>query len=496
MEIAEKGRVRNMKKTKRLAGRKFGRRFLAAIVTAVVLLSVIVLNICVQMAERKFPLIWDLTSRKVFELSEESIEFIRTVDEPVNISVMMDERTLESGGGYFAQAKQVLDQFPRYNGLITVEYVDIVKNPSIASAWPDLTLDYYDILVSCKGETWQTSLTELFNLGQNPSTGENYIISSKADQVLTSAIMRLTAEDTPQVLLLTGHGEQYTEEMISLLETNGYETVICNPLTEELSNEADYIMSLAPDRDYEEELLYELDDFLENGGDYNRSFLYAPADGAILPNLETWFSQWGIGIQTGIVVETDPNYVMNNLAYMCLTDYVGDEFLQGRTGEVQVMSPMGRPLEQLYEERSGYRTQVLLEYSENSCVMPYDADEDWTPAGEVKAAHPALLRSSFIQYDENGEKMSSVFVYAAPGYFEGSILESSSVANAEYFISMLNELSERENAYISVQPKQMGGTELGITQMEVYAGGILFVILLPVVVMAVGMVVWMYRRNR
>lgn len=470
-------------------------RLLSAVTSVLFFLAIAVLYRCADIAEDKFRLELDLTENHFFELSSQSAEFIRTVSKNVNIVVMMDEHTLETGGGYFTQAKYILDQYSYYNDNISVEYVDLVKNPVYASQYPQYTLDYYDILVLCGDKSFHTTLTDLFNIRSDAASGKRYIVSSKADQVITSAILRLTSDYVPKISLLTGHNERYTDEMVELLQDNGYEVEWKNLLTEEIDSEADLIISIAPTKDYEPDVLEKLVRFMSNGKEYGKHFLFAPDTEASLPNLETYLSQWGIDVENSFIIETNPRYILDNISYMCLVDITDMGHTDKLSTQQQILSPLGRKLDCSFEKRSGYITEVLLEYSEDSQAVPLDATEMEASSLKEKGTHPALIRSSFLQYDGNDEKKSSVIIFAAPGYFEGSILQSSSVANAEYFVALLNEEMGKEETLIAA-PKELNSKELGINQFQLYGMGIIFAVIVPLAVILFGIFVWIYRRHR
>ena len=69
-----------------------------------------------------------------------------------------------------------------------------------------------------------------------------------------------------------------------------------------------------------------------------------------------------------------------------------------------------------------------------------------------------------------------------------------SFCNADYYLSVLNTLTHRENV-ISIQSKTLGGQELGLNTAQVFIIGIAFMIVLPVAVLVCGMWIWYRRRN-
>lgn len=465
-------------------------------ITAVFLAVIIVVNIIAGMLSDKFPMTVDLTRNSLFEMSQQSIDFVKSVKQPVAITVLMNEKQLETGGGYFTQIKTVIDLYAKHNRSITVDYVDLVVNPAFAAGYPELDLSYNDVLVSSGNKSEIISMNDMFNTQYDQYSGKTYITSSKAEQELTSAIMRVTSDSMVRISVLSGHGEINSEFFIELLDKNGYDVVQQNLLTEEIDPLADFAVMLGTARDPDVEVLKKLTSFLENDGRYGKSLLYAPTPTAVsTPNLDAFLAQWGIRVDSGLVVETDSKRIVNNTPYLCVVDYTSKDYTDTLTTDTMVLSPIGRELSTLFEYRSGYTADILLSYSPSSCIMPVDATQNWVPSKELLGARPALIRSSFTKYDNTIPQSSRVFVVSSLAALEAVSLQSRSVANAEYYISMFNTVTERTDV-ISVAPKDIAGTELGINQFQFLAIGALVVILLPLTVLIAGIVVWLRRRNR
>ena len=101
-------------------------------------------------------------------------------------------------------------------------------------------------------------------------TGMQYILSSKVEQEMTTAIMRATAAEEPKLLLLTGQEEIYSSQLIQLLERNGYQVETQNLVTDSLDTSAQGAFLLAPQWDLDEEQIKKLDEFLRNEEQYGR----------------------------------------------------------------------------------------------------------------------------------------------------------------------------------------------------------------------------------
>ena len=84
----------------------------AAIVTALVIAAVILLNLVLAAFTNHHPLYIDVTENSSFRLQEQTEEFLATVNKPVSVYVLQKESDFESSGNtnykYFVQANKLI----------------------------------------------------------------------------------------------------------------------------------------------------------------------------------------------------------------------------------------------------------------------------------------------------------------------------------------------------------------------------------------------------
>ena len=125
-----------------------GIRWLSSALLAAGLAALVLINLVTNALAQRISLTWDLTHDKAYELSEQTLSILASLDEKVSIDVMCDGIDLENGGGYFAQAKWLLDQYAVRSRAVTVTYRDPAANPGFIAQYADMKLAQYDILVS------------------------------------------------------------------------------------------------------------------------------------------------------------------------------------------------------------------------------------------------------------------------------------------------------------------------------------------------------------
>ena len=484
---------------KMLSNRKLRYGSFATALSVAFLVVIVLLNVIFSVLAERYPINIDLTKDSIFMLTDDSVDYLKGLEKDVDVYVLADESTFTAYGGYYTQAVEVINRYAQHSKHVRVSYVDIVKNPTFTANYPDLNLKSYDILVQCNGRSRIVSVNDLFNIQSSDSYyGSSYIASSKAEQVMTSAIMAVTSDRVVKLAVTTGHEEYESQGLTSLLEQNNFELVTVDLNTEDIPADADGAIMIAPGRDMDEAVLKKLDTFLSNDSNYGKSlFYFADVEQPALPNMEAFLEEWGIAVGDGVVFQSDNSKILNYSPYFSLVDYVDETYSESFTSKkTYVTLPFSRPLSAVYSERNGFATSVLLQFGEAAGVRPSDADSSYVPsAADASGPIPGLVLSTKTRYVNLDSYQSHVAVCGSISAVEDSILKSTSVTNGEYFTNLFNSLTQRDDV-ITIAPKVLGSSQLDITAQQAYTLLLIFMVILPIVVMATGLVIWLRRRNK
>ena len=271
------------------ASRRFKHGSLATAMTIGFVALVVLVNLIVGLLVERFPMNIDLTDNQIFALSDESIEYVKGVEQNISINVLAKEEDFAGNNAYYNQANEVINKYALYSDKIKVNYVDIYTDPTFVQNYPKEDLAYGDIVVSCDDRYQVLDAYDLFNVGTTQS-GSTSITSSKAEQAMTSAIMFVTDANPMTVTVLTGYGSTETaniDDLTSTLGSNGYLTTETNLMTEDIPEEATIAILAAPTIDLTEAEAKKISDFLENDGNFGKILYYfADASQPELPVLE------------------------------------------------------------------------------------------------------------------------------------------------------------------------------------------------------------------
>ncbi len=471
-----------------------------AIALTVIFIAVIVgLNIIADLLSARFSVFSaDLTSSDVYKLTDTSLEYVDALEKDVTIYALIDEKTLEAQGEYYVQVNKLLHQFDNESKHITLKYVDLASNPSFASSYKDInwTSNSYLLLVEHGDEHIAVALEDVFTYDEEYlAYGEYMVNGQQLEQAVMTAILNITTEEKVGVTILTGHGELENTALASVLLNNAYSVETVSLLNGEISKDSQFVIIFAPTNDIDKDSYNTLVDWLYNDGNYGHTLLYVPNDmvSTPLPNIETLLQEWGMAVSQNWIFETDPTY-MTNSPYpnlMSIFNYDEDEFSGGlKDTSIPVVMMYSMPVELLDTSVTS-----LLSSSDNAVMMPLDADESW----DYNDEEPQKLCGAAIstQGNEDNTKKSNVIVFGSYTALSENAFAVSSFNNSAYFINLFNTISHRDDVSVTIEGKALENTELGITSLSsATILGIIFFLIIPMLVVALGVVVWVRRRHK
>ena len=189
-------------KKKRRLSRRFKHGGYATVMIAAVIVVVIILNVVVSVLGNLYGLSIDLTSDSTYGLSDEVKPYVVDNEKDITIYMLCNEVDL-TGLTQLVQLNSMLREFASLNDRITLEYVDLVNNPTFVSNYPDLTLGAYNVLFDCGGHTRVLTLSDLFPTETDQSTG-SVSYKSNVEQKLLSAMIIVSADAHAKLGFLGG----------------------------------------------------------------------------------------------------------------------------------------------------------------------------------------------------------------------------------------------------------------------------------------------------
>ncbi len=501
----------------------------------IVLAAAIVINVLATAAAARFPLDIDLSTTGQNTVSGDNIDYIKKVDKDVNVVLCATEEGYTGGymdsyaqnlylaqdstGGYYTQTLNLLKLYEKHNKKIKLTFADPDASSfsSVQAIAGDTALKYGDILVystaTVDGEEvtnlkvlTYTDLYELYDASGYAEMGYGTysVTGSKVETALTSAIYTVTSDDLKTVAFLTGHSKQGTySNLASTLKLNSFDvTEISDTIIEKIDSEIDLLVITSPSTDFAASEIKALETFLDNGGQKGKDlFVFCDSASGSMPNLYAFLEEWGVTVQgNAVLFETnESNHLTDEPTIMGLTNKGTDFTAAVNSSNVLYIADGNVPLSVAYESQGKRKTDIVLATGETVVAAPLSADASWKPTADYKKqsfANIIVTTESFYD-DDNNRHESHVTVCSSTDFISANWSAYDAVGNLSYTTALFKTLSGADNTDISFTNKTV--VDFAFMQPSESSANLLriiFVVLLPMAVIATGVVVWWRRKNK
>ncbi|MBR6872291.1 MAG: GldG family protein [Ruminococcus sp.] len=497
---------------------------MATILTLIFVAAVVLVNVIATVIFERYPLTIDLTQEKKYSISEQSEDYVKSIDVDVTVTVFATEENFLALSDYTRQAIEVLKKYTQYNDRISYRFVDIDSNPDIVSEYGIDTITAYDIMVETNPSkdvkrTRKVTmidllsfnndfLTNLSNYGMSIDTlvqqmGSSitflqyyggYVEASRADEAFVSALMAVTDPNPMTAVFLTGRKESDSLTYLhTLLEANGYQIKDIDITKENIPDEATVVVVAAPTVDYLPEEVQKLADYLDNDGKMGKQMLYAASvKQPETPNLDEFLEEWGIKIGSGIVCEqnTDKYY---SLPYYTIADGVSTNFTQDVLDTKEIINARSRPITLLFDEKGYNGTEAYVTSSDSAVVLDMKTAET---VAKGKQIYTALASKAVFSTEDGTGTYSNIIVCGSVESISDNYLSYTQFGNREYFLSLINGITHKTSTGITIEPKVITGNVYDLTDSQSSVLQWTFTLIIPVIVLIIGGIIWVRRKNR
>lgn len=497
---------------------------MATVLTLVFVAAVVLVNVIATVIFERYPLTLDLTKEKKYSISEQSEEYVKSIDTDVTVTIFSPEDNFLALSDYTRQAVEVLKKFKQYNDRISYRFVDIDSNPDIVKDYGSDNVTTYDIMFETNPtsevkRTRKVTLVDLLTFNDELLTNLNnygmsietlvaqmggsvrflqyygaYVEASRADEAFTSALMAVTDPNPVTAVFTTGRKEaDKLSYLQSLLTANGYQVKTIDITKEEIPAETNLVVVPAPTVDYLPEEVKKLSDYLDNDGKMGKQMLYA---GSVrqgeTPNLDEFLEEWGIKIGTGLVCEqSGDNYYQ--FPYYTITTDISKNFTQDLNADPVLLNCMSRPITLLFDEQNNNGTEAYVKSTTNAYVADVKTGEQ---LGKGQQIYTAVASKAVFSSETGDGTYSNIIVYGAVETLADSYLSFSQFSNREYVLSLINGVTHKTSTGVTIEPKVITGNVYDLTDSQKSGLQWTFTLIIPVVVLVIGGVIWLRRKNR
>lgn len=413
---------------------------------------------------------WDVTASQQYSLSEQTINILRALKEPVKVMAFFS-----ASNPYQVRAQRQLDNLLKsyavYSDHFSYEFVDPDLKPSIARQYEVVN---FGTVVFVRGNKTQQT------------TGLD-------EQSLTSALLKVTRDQAKHVYFLTGHKERDLEDdgewgyhaIGYYLEKNNYRVQPLNlTITDTLPSDMDVLVIASPQVPLAEKEINLIDTYLTGGGK-----AMVLSDPAIDDPFGGLLTRWGLAFEDDVVVDPASSFPQDVSAIVAMK-YEFPDITRGVQG-LLTFFPGARSLTTLDNVTDTITISPIVKTSDMSWgernyrdENPFRYDEGVDIRGPLPIAMAVTASASDMR----------LVVFGNSEFVSNRALQNvQGAGNQDLFTNSINWLAE-EAELIAISPKPAEQRFLvippGSARLVVFSS----LVVLPLLVIVTGVVVWWKRR--
>lgn len=462
---------------------KYAHYGLYMVVMSLLVLAIVVLANGIA---HRLPVSWtqfDTSASRLYSLSPQTEEIAAGLTEDVTLYLVAptgeeDETLL-----------RLLQKYEALSEHITTSTVDPVLSPTFVQTYTSAKVSDNSILVVGAERSRVIRNSDLYPSNYDYDTGRTSTEFDGEGQI-TSAIHYVTSDAVSKIYLVTGHGEDaLSESFTAALEKEGVAQESLNLTTvSQIPEDAGCLFFNVPVSDLSEGEAAVLTSYLEQGG---RMVLISGITSAQMPNLDRVLSAYGVAAAQGMIVESDsngaipsyPNFLLPQIRSHAITD----PFLQENG---LLLLPNAHAIVHLDEVRSTVSIEDLLVTSEASYLK---TDTSTLSYQEGDLAGPLSVGVAITEDTAQGE--TKLVWFSSSTLLAEDFDEMVGGNNTDLVLNAIGWMTEQDNG-ISIRPKATSSTSLRLTGAQAAGWAVLFVLVIPLIVLAVGIIFFVRRRRQ
>lgn len=459
----------------------------AVVITAVTIAAVILLNAILTVISSKVPMKIDLTREKVYELSANTKEVMKKLDKEIDVYALYPANT--GSNEYITYAEEYLDKYSALNKNFKVTFIDPEKNPGFAKKYEEQgqQISTGSIILQCGDRVKTVAFSQMYST--NDYTGSTSIDLEKK---LTAAVANVSGQSGDAKIYFTeGHNEDDASELTAALENNGYEHETVNISVSGIPEDAAAIAIVAPSVDFTAEERDALDKYLDNGG---KAIFIEQTGTKGLERLNEYLTEWGTAVRGDFVVETDGNKFVNFYNMPApLPDLAEHDITKNLISQkLLYLAPMSQSIAVNDDNTRRAKITPLLTTSDKSYGK---SNLSFTTYDKENGDTDGPLTVAALAEDQSGKGGKILVIGSLAAVETQGILEEASYANGDFILNAVGYMTESNNS-MDIRAKEITASKLNITQTQYVVTYVLIQYLLPLLIIAAGLTVWLKRRYK
>ena len=460
------------------------------IVTAIVLAILITVNVALSFLPDSYTQA-DLTANHLYSISSETKVMLSSLEEDITIYWVV------VAGEEDVYIEKLLQNYEDYSSKVKVEKKDPDLNPDFTGAYTDETVYSNSIIVESGDKYRYISYEDMYETTSSDMYSMYYGTSDTefaGEKQITSAISYCTAEDTPVVHVLEGHGETaLSDSFTQALETDNLATESLSLLSgDAVPDDVECILINAPASDISEEERDMLTEFLDSGG--RVLIMSGTVTDEELPNLNAVAEHYGISVMEGVVIEANTDYYVYGSQALLMPELGSSEITDSLAEDnYNLIVPVSKALD-ISEASEDVTVTELLSSSSDSYIKEEGYEIESYEKEDGDAEGPLTLAALVTKDVSDDEQMQLVWI-ASSLMLEDAYNQYSSDANEDFVLNALEMMCEKEDS-IDIHNKSLSGEYLTVSTSDASFIKVMTIGVIPAFYLIFGIIDVVRRKRR
>ena len=430
---------------------------------------------------------FDVTSDRLYSLSDETVAYIKGLQEDVKIYVLVSEE------GKDPVLDSILTKFTDLSDHVSVEYKDPVKNPTFYKQYTsDGSIAMNSMIVESDKRYRVVNYDDVYEYTIDYSTYTQSISGYDGEGQVVSAISYVLSDEMPKAYFITGHDEVALDA--GFTDSIDKQNVTLEELSlltvEEIPADAEFVIISAPGSDYSEEDAQKVIDYVEAGGQLLATVFLGDSIAENQPNFQKILDCFNVEVVDGLLIENNASYYYGDPTYL-LPEVMNTFITTGVYGEKNVFVPYAQGI--ITTEDDNTNVVSILQTTEDAYskaniaqATTYDKEE-----GDIEGPFDigVYVKKTY------GENTAGLFLFTSANIFTDSADSMVANANLTIFNNCIEEYVDSEVETIVVPAKTFSAESLIISAGTGMFIGLLVAVMIPLVLLITGFIVWYQRRK-
>ena len=461
-----------------------------------VIVIAIAISVVVNLFVGQIPSVYsehDLTSSGVFTLTQDSKDFISSLNEDITIYVLGTKKQLENYD--YKEVTNTLTQYSELSDHIKVVYKDPTLDPTFAQQFTSENVTIGSLIVVCGDHSKVVSTSDIYETDIDYSTYQQTRTAYDGEGQITSAISYVTSDDLPKLYVITGHNEASISDFSRLKSAINKQNIEIEELqliaADSVPEDASAVMILSPESDYSKDDAAKISNYLENGGRLIISLNYTAED---TPNINSVLEKYGVNHLNGIVFESDQSKMVQNPIYLLPeveSTTITDSLLASNLPSLVPQASAFTVSNDSVPESAEIEEALVTSSSSYAKMDPNNAES------YQKEAEDAAGPFDIAVYITNGvsDNEAKIAAFSTDYLFEDEIDMNVAGANVAMVTNALNDMID-QTINTTIPSKSYDTSYLTVNSGTAMLLSFLLILVLPIFILVSGIVVWYRRRKR